>query len=104
LFGPQAQHRREKRMTLLSSPTLSRKELENVWMERLEDAQRRYRLAKTDCAKVAAERANRVMPSPDGEFALRQALRLETAALAEYKRVLKIFVDLTVNNKLPPQG
>jgi len=77
--------------------------LEDLWRERLQEAQRRYSLAKVACAKATQECANGFTPSPDGRFALQMALRVEMAALAEYQRVLAIFHDLAVNRKLPPE-
>jgi len=43
------------------------------------------------------------MPPPDGHFALRRAVRIETAALVEYRHALTAFTDLTLHRKLPPQ-
>jgi hypothetical protein len=39
----------------------------------------------------------------DPTIAIVQARNLESKALAEYMRVLRIFTDLTVHNKLPPE-
>jgi hypothetical protein len=41
--------------------------------------------------------------SPDGDFAYRQALRAETAALVEYFRILRLTSDLILNAKLPDE-
>jgi hypothetical protein len=43
------------------------------------------------------------MPLPDGSLAYRLALRDETNALAEYRRVLGIFMDLALKGKTPPE-
>ena len=77
--------------------------LEDLWRERLQEAQRRYSLAKVACAKAAQECAGGLTPASDGRFALQMALRGEMTALAEYQRVLAIFHDLAVNRKLPPE-
>lgn len=45
----------------------------------------------------------RSIPSPDGQYAYRQALQAESAALAEYGRVLQIYIDLVYRNKIPTQ-
>ena len=60
----------------------------------------RYRIAKAECAKAILLQSDAT--PPDGSFGYRKALRVETAALAEYKRVLFIFTDLVANGKLPP--
>jgi len=39
----------------------------------------------------------------DPTIAILQARNLESQALAEYMRVIKIFTDLTVHGKLPPE-
>jgi hypothetical protein len=86
----------------MSGPAPSREALEDLWRDRLQESQRRYQIAKSICANAAQECANRLMPSADGHFALQRALKLETAALEEYKHALAVFTDLTVNRKLPP--
>lgn len=40
--------------------------------------------------------------SLEGQFAVTQGLKVETAALEEYRRVLKIFIALTVEGTTPP--
>ena len=66
----------------------------------MEIAPSRYRIAKSALAE-AMDALPDAAP-PDGTFAYRQSLRSENAALAEYRRVLRIFTDLTVDGKMPP--
>jgi hypothetical protein len=40
---------------------------------------------------------------PDGPFALHQALRRESEALAEYQRVLTIFSELILHGTVPDE-
>ena len=42
--------------------------------------------------------------SADGQFALQKALRAENLALAEYRRVLRIFTDLVVEGTVPDEN
>jgi hypothetical protein len=72
-------------------------------MQRLQEAQNRYSIARGARANTARECGSGSMPSADGNFALSKALQAENAALLEYQRVLTIFTDLTVNGKLPPE-
>ena len=83
----------------MKNPALLREALEDLWRERMQIAMNRYRIAKVACADAIAEQADSA--PPDGSFAYRQALRVETAALVEYRRVLLIFTDLVANRKMP---
>lgn len=57
----------------MSGPGQSRQELENLWRERLQEAHRRYLIAKAECARAKAEQLDKITPFPDGEFAFRKA-------------------------------
>ena len=72
-----------------------------LWRERVRKAQDRYLDAKAASARVSREQVDRLTPSPDGEFAARQAIKTEVAALAEYTRTLKIFSSLVIHGKMP---
>ena len=80
--------------------TPNRMALEDLWRERLRIALERYRNAKVE-GRIAIRQQEEAAP-PDGSFAYRKTLRVENAALVEYRRVLRIFTDLTVNRKMPP--
>ena len=90
----------QSKLWLMNDPAKQREALEDLWRERTENAQRHYRIAKAECAKAISEQSGAA--PPDGAFGYRKALRIENTALAEYKRVLTIFCDLTVNGKMPP--
>ena len=79
-----------------------RQQLEDFWRERLHEALQGYREA-TRTLRVAVNDA-RDMAHPDGCFAVRQAERNATMALAEYRRVLTIFNDLILDRKIPPEN
>lgn len=84
-----------------SSSFSQRQILEDLWRERAQIALERYRIAQAECKRAIAAITDAA--PRDGSFAYRQALRAENFALAEYRRVLTIFTDLTVSGKMPPQ-
>jgi len=79
----------------------SKRELEDVWRERLSEALRRYRIAKLEAGTALFQTRQGEMPPPDGNFAFRKALEAENRAFAEYKRLLFIFKDLVLGGKIP---
>ena len=76
----------------------------NFWRSRLNDV--RCRLDQARCAAKAAEDDWRspTIPSPDGSYAYQRALRAERDALAEYRRVLTVFIDVVLNHRIREQG
>ena len=76
-----------------------RRALEALWREHLQNARIRYRAA--NAAVQAARELHSHAPSPDGSFAFNQALKAESQALAELKRVLESFNDLVNHDKIP---
>lgn len=81
--------------------TDERNALTEAWRLKLEAAQDAYRLAKAEHAVNHLD--HRAMPMADGQFATRRALKKENVTLAEYRRCLQIFYELTVNGKRPPE-
>ena len=71
--------------------------LVDLWRVQTQIAYDLYQLAKEAVHEADEERA--AAPQPGG-FVLIRALRIERAALAEYKRVLRIFTDLLIDGKL----
>jgi hypothetical protein len=82
---------------------LDREELEDRWRKRVTDAKLRLDLARNYVKEVQRDLPRDDIPAPDGDYAYRKALHAENSALAEYKRVLRIFTDLTVNGKIPDE-
>ena len=77
--------------------------LEDTWRERVRNARIRYeQAAKTFRATWGEHFEERVTSDPT--FAIQQARQVESEALAEYVRVLKIFTDLVIHGKLPPDS
>ena len=60
----------------------------------LDAALRRYKEAKHATQKVVDMRAQQLLPSPDGTFALNEALQRETTALREYRYCLMRFAEV----------
>jgi hypothetical protein len=78
-----------------------REVLENLWRERTLAAQQRLKIAKLDCGKAFEDQHH--IARPDGSLAYRLALREENAALADYHRVLNVFMDLLLKGTMPPE-
>ena len=82
---------------------MERQQLEDLWCRRLGDSKLQLDFARNYLAEV-----QRDFPpddtSPDGQYALQHALRAENLALAEYRRVLRIYTDLVMEGKLPEEG
>lgn len=73
----------------------------DLWRERLRDARRRYQeTAKEFAATWGGHFQMHLIP--DSSHAFRQARRVESQALKEYVRVLKIFTSLAVRGEDPP--
>ena len=86
----------------------SRRELQAAWQQRLKHARSLYAEKVAIRKEMLAERRGRVWPinlepEPDGRFALHLALQEESAARAEYMRILKIFNELMREEKLPEE-
>jgi hypothetical protein len=81
----------------------ARRRSEEIWRERLHQAEIRYHLTSSRTRQMQAEHSNGSMPSPDGDLALRKALRSENAARAEYMRVLRVFTQLILYGERPEE-
>ena len=78
-----------------------RQTLEEAWRQRLYAAGHRYRNAKLEAKRAAAEQLQGLIPSPDRVIATRRALREESDALSEYMRVITAFNQSILDGKLP---
>ena len=79
----------------------SRQELEQYWWKRVEEAKHQLQLARQHTREV--ENDLQSMPSVDGRFAHRQAIRLENQALRKYGSTLRVFIDLLLGGKIPEE-
>lgn len=80
-----------------------RRDLEELWRERLKDAKLRLEFAYNYVKEVQKDLEAGGVPAPDGNFAFARAIKAENFALAEYNRVLRIFGDLLVQGKIPDE-
>jgi CheY-like chemotaxis protein len=87
--------------SMLPKPMADRQELENIWRERVEQSGRRYKAATTDCRRLLGQAPDGLTPNPDSPLA--RARQVESEALAEYARVLRVFTQLTVHGILPEE-
>ena len=87
-----------------TGPAPDRIVLEDLWRRRLKDAELRLTFARQYLAEVQRDfPSSRRVHSADGAFAYQHALRAETCALAEYKRVLQIFTAVVIHGKVPAE-
>jgi hypothetical protein len=84
-------------------PARLRHEIEERWLARLRDAQELHQFAKTESWNILKKFKDGLYAPNDGSFAVQQALSQESAARAEYLRVLRIFTDFTVHSKIPAE-
>jgi hypothetical protein len=77
------------------------KRLENIWRGLLRVVEENYSAAFRHACKVQGDYQVKDLPSPDGGYALRQALRAENQARAKYMSVLKIYTHVAVHGELP---
>jgi hypothetical protein len=80
----------------------SKRELEDVWRERLREARRKYEEAANAFKATWGEHFESRL-TVDPTHAIEQARNVESRALSQYMRVLKVFTDLVVHGKLPPE-
>ncbi len=77
--------------------------LEALWRQRVNDAKLRLDFASNYVKEIQRDFSSGELPAPDGHFAYQQALRAESFALGEYRRVLAIFTGLVTHGKEPDE-
>ena len=77
---------------------VAREELENSWRSRLEEAHEVYQMTTQRYKKLLAG-SNGLPTAPDSPLAF--ARHEQSEALHEYKRVLKIFTEITIHGLIP---
>jgi hypothetical protein len=82
----------------MSSP--SRQELEEIWRQRVREARLRYEEACAAFRSTWGEHFETGL-SADPTHAIQEARKVESQALAEYVRVLKIFTELVLRGEAP---
>lgn len=78
----------------------TRLQLEALWQSRVKEARERYYAAVEKSKAVVGERQQ--LPGSNVTRAVKQSMRLESAALREYSRSVKIFTALVMHAKVPP--
>jgi hypothetical protein len=83
--------------------TYVRRHLEDYWRKKVQRAQKDYQAATADYRMLLATQP----AGPTGvgvtDSYLTRARRAESEALAEYTRVLRIFSELTLHGRMPPE-
>ena len=74
----------------------------DLWRERLRDARLRYQQTAKEFAATWGGHFQMHLIY-DSSHAFRQARRVESKALEEYVRVLKIFTNLVLKGEVPPK-
>ncbi len=112
LAGPGAPHRdaqsqtineRWRFATIHQVDSHKKPQLENTWRERVRASRLRYEAAAKAFRATWGEQFEERLTA-DPTFAIQQARKLESAALADYVRDLKIFTDLILHDKEPPES
>lgn len=80
----------------------SREELENLWRRRLEQAEEVHQRALSEVERIRGARDTGALTGQEGDAALRRAIREERRARVRFIRTLRIFSDLVVRHKPPP--
>jgi hypothetical protein len=79
----------------------TKQELENIWRERVREARLLCEKASADFRGTWGAHFEQELEA-DPTFAIQHARKVESKALAEYVRTLRIFTDLILHNKMPP--
>ena len=77
------------------------RDLELYWKDRWVTAKRDLEEAHARFRSVAENGS--AMIGPDGGYAYRKALELETAALVRYSKTLRLYTDLVLYGKVPSE-
>jgi len=88
----------------MSRPKPDRGALEDLWRQRLKDAELRLTSNRQHLKEVERDFPLGEIRNSDGHYAYRRALHAETVALGEYRRALKIVNEIIVHGKIPDVG
>ena len=83
-----------------ASPLIAREELENCWRRKVTEAQERYHVATKRYHK-ALEESHGVIPAENNAVLLTRHEQSE--ALREFRRILRIFTELTAYGRIPEE-
>jgi hypothetical protein len=85
----------------MTSPAPDRKELEDLWRQRLLDAKISVEFAQNYIHEILSDYATGAITQDVERFAHTKAVRQENFALRKYNHVLCIYTDLMVNGLIP---
>lgn len=84
------------------APRNHRKELEDQWRQRVDNARAVYFRANAQHKRMVEELGHGQIQPADGSFAVASARRAEAWALSEFTRTMRVYSDLVVNGIIPP--
>lgn len=87
----------------MSSPAPDRKALEELWLNRLNDAKLRVDFARNYVIEVEHDFLAPDLPGADGNVAYGRARRAENLALSEYNHILGIVGALVLRGVIPDE-
>lgn len=82
-------------------PDWNRRQLERAWFDKVKDAAAVYRRAAEQHRQFASECSGDLSWRIDGSYLIARARRAESTALAQYRRVLRIYTDLLIKRRAP---
>lgn len=87
----------------MEGPRSARQALEEVWRDRLHEAEERFQKASEQYRRLQQQLQTGPVRQPVSNRELQEALRLENEARLEYMRVLQIFTRLVLRGVQPPE-
>ena len=82
--------------------SISKQELQDIWRERVRATRLNYEAASNAFNATWSEHFEERLSS-DPTLALQRTRKAESEALAEYMRVLQVYVDLVLHGKIPDE-
>ena len=77
------------------------RELVAIWTEKVRRAKAQYTFARNQFNESVQKQQGWPLPAPDGSYSVRYFRHVESYALQEYRRVLRIHTALVVEGKIP---
>jgi hypothetical protein len=87
----------------MQSPGFARRDLEDLWRERVRAASQAYESAKQKAAAALGRCTECATTSEEDIQNLRRAQQTESDSLENYMKTLKTFHELVVQGKLPSE-
>ena len=87
----------------MEGPRSTRQALEEMWRDRLHEAEDRFRNASELYRQLQQQLHSGSVRASVSKRELQEALRLENVARLEYMRVLQIFTRLVLRGVQPPE-